>query len=113
MVLASTGAKAITEPEERCLINLVQDGDNRALDHFIFQGAHPEGMFPTAGLDNIPSANGLCPIGPLMHSSLHVLKPGLQVLPIRFPRHSVHTWSRVPLERKVRLPQAVHREVVE
>jgi hypothetical protein len=67
IVLPSLWAKAVTEPEERFLVYLVQDGDDRALDHFVFQRAHPEGTFPTAGLDNIPSANGLCPIGPLMH----------------------------------------------
>jgi len=112
IVLTATGAKAITEPEERFLVNLVQDGDHRALDHCIFQGAHPEGTFPTAGLGNIPTADGLCPIGPLMHPSMQVLKPWLQVLPLLFPRHSVHPWGRVPLERKVRLAQAVHSEVV-
>jgi hypothetical protein len=111
-VLTSPGAKAITAPQERCLIDLMQDGDHRALDPFIFQGAPPEGPCPTAGRHTIPSAHGLCPLGPLMHPSMQVRKPRLQVLPIPFPRHSVHPWSRVPLERDGRLPQAVPREVV-
>jgi hypothetical protein len=113
MVLTSTRAKAITEPEERCLIHLVQDGDNRALEHCIFQGAHPEGTFPTAGLGHIPTADGLCPIAPLMHPPMHVLKPWLHVLPLCFPRDPVCARGGIPLQCAVRLPHAVHRAVVE
>jgi hypothetical protein len=113
IVLSSTWTKAITASEECCLIDLIQDSDDSALDDCIFQGAYPEGTLTTASFGDISPGDWLCPIGPLMHSSMQVLKPGLHVLPIRFPRHSVYTWSRVPLEREVRLPQAVHREVVE
>src|SRR5262245_10783052 len=110
-MLSSAWAKAVPKAEERCLVPLVQDGDTRTLDHFIFQRAHPEGTYPTAGLCTIPTADGLCPIGPLLHSSMYVLKPRLQVLPIFFPRDPVDTWGGIPLERQVRLPQVVWRRI--
>jgi hypothetical protein len=44
---------------------------------------------------------------------MQVLEVSLQILPIVLPRHAVHTWSRIPLEREVCLPQAVDSYVVE
>jgi hypothetical protein len=113
IVLPSPGAEAVAVPEEGFLIHLIQDGHDGALDDFIFQGAHPEGTLATVRLRDIPTADGLCPIRPTMHPGMQILKPGLQVLPIVFPRDSVDTWGGIPLECQVRLPQAVDREVVE
>src|SRR5262245_4872586 len=73
----------------------------------------PEGTRATVRLRDVPTADGLCPIRPAMLTIIQVLKTWFQVLPIFFPRHSVYTWGSIPLERKVCLPQAVDREVVE
>src|SRR5215471_18464225 len=105
-------AKAVTVAQEGFLVHLVQDGHNSALDHFILQRTYPVGTLATVRLRDRPTADGLCPIRPTMHPSRQVLKPWLHVLPVRFPRHSGHPWGRVPLERQVRLAQAVHSEVV-
>jgi hypothetical protein len=104
IVLTATAAQAITAPEAGFLVDLVQDGDNGALDHLIFQGAHREGTLATVGFGARPTADGLCPIGPLRYPCRHVLEARLHVLPILLPRHPVHAWSRIPLERTVRHP---------
>ena len=111
-MLSSTWAKAITEPEECFLIDLIQDSDHSALDDFIFQGAYPEGTLTTASFGDISPVHWLCPIGPLMHPGMQVLKPWLQVLPILLPRHPVHAWGGIPLEREVRLPQALYGQMM-
>ena len=84
-MLPSPGAEAVAEPEERFLINLVQDGHDGALDDFIFQGAHPEGTLAAVRLRDVPPADGLCPIRPTMYTTMQVLKPWLHVLPIFCP----------------------------
>ena len=112
-MLSSAWAKAVTEAQEGFLVHLVQDGHNSALDHFILQRTYPEGTLATVRLRDVPTADGLCPIRPTMHPSMPVLKPSLQVLPLVLPRDSVDTWGGIPLERQIRLPQTVDREVME
>jgi hypothetical protein len=48
-----------------------------------------------------------------MHTGLHVLEVTLQIWPVVFPCHAVHARGGLPLAGTVRLPQAVHGQMMD
>jgi site-specific DNA recombinase len=112
-VLVTTRPKAVAEALEVLLVNLVQDPHHRLLDNLVLQAGDAQRPLTAVGFGYPTSLRGLGTIPAALDAIMQVRQPGLQVLSIRGPRHAVQPRHGVTLQRVVRLPQQVDRDVVQ
>src|SRR5271157_6497476 len=112
-MLAASGTKAVTEPEEVLLVDRVQHLDERTLDDLVLQRGDAERTPPPVGLRDIPTPRRLRPIGSSVDSAVQVLEASLEVMAVILPRHAIDARSRLALERQVGFPELIAIDVVQ
>src|SRR5208337_665013 len=106
-MLAASGTKAVTEPEEIFLVDRVQHLDKRALDNLVFQCGDAERALPPVELRDIPTPRRLRSIGSSVDSAVQILKASLEVMAVILPCHAIDARSRLALERQVGFPELI------
>src|SRR5215469_17194820 len=100
IVLSTIWPKPVAEPEELLLVDAVQHGDGRPLDHFVFQGGHRKWALSSIGLRYVRPARRQCPIWSPLDPREQISEVSLKVCLVSPPRHAVHPGGGIAFERE-------------
>ena len=104
----------VAEAVELRLVDRIQDLlHHRSLDDLVLQRRDTERPYAPVRLGYLDPPHGFRPVRSPLHAAVQVEQPLVQPVPVLAPPHSVHARGRVSLQREVRLPQRLRRDVVQ
>ena len=87
---------------------MAQVNHHSLLNNFALQCRNAQRTLPPVGLRNVDSARGPCPVRSTVNPAVQIGKPILQPGLILFPRHAIHPWRSLSLQREKTVPEQIH-----
>jgi IS30 family transposase len=108
-----SGPEPVREAKEVFLVDRIEDGDNGALDDFVFQRSNTKWPLLAISLRNEPTLDWLRPVRAAMNPVVQALEVSLQCRLVVLPHHTIHSGCGIALECHERIPQRIKRDVVQ
>src|SRR5437870_5737557 len=106
-------SNTVREAQEVRLVDRVEYLDDGTLDDLVLQRGDAERPQPPIRLRDVRPARRTRPVAPAVDPLMQILKVGLQVPPVRLPRHPIHTRRGLRADRPVGRAQPVQINVMQ
>jgi hypothetical protein len=113
VVRTVSGSKSIRESQKVLFVNRVEDRYDGMLDDFVFQSGDAQGTLSLVRFRDVGSLGRLRSIRSLMHTTVEIGQPRIEVRLILLPRYAIDARCRASLEGVEAVLESRHRDMVE
>src|SRR5690242_5182921 len=113
IMLATSRAEPVREPEEILLVDRVQHRGRRPLDDLVLEGGHRKRALSAIRLRDVLPPGWLRPIRSPMNPVVQIHEPRLEIGLVVLPCQAVDAGRRAALECEERHPEQIDAEMVE